>query len=357
MSTFTVPMPQTSDAFSCAYMHSLNSPSMGLIVPPSITHDINILLPRELKKTSFYVASLWDSTKMLAKYLTGEKIYGASDSTKRKTPPKSDAITLDVMRSVKLDSVMLVIMNGNDYLPKIKGVVGGFDSFFTQYFKMIKAHLKNNKVPTFLLSTDNNTLSINVPFFLKLFKRLLKFQPPRIKRVLEEGVENSQLQLGILNNLCEAKMLPNPVEISKIGKGDGSCFQSELSKMKSKLKTRTQESIDTVYGKDIEIVRLTLGDYNGFESSKWNTTMLGESDGHGVVSRMISGKNNAGRSYLFEVPHRRGTPIGETKHRLACLALEEIFGKENMDLFGYDDSDNNDEEDNDEKVSSQYCLC
>lgn len=334
--------------------------SMGLVVPPSITHDINILLPNDLKKSSFYVASIWDSTKMIAKYLTGEKVYGSSEIRKPKTPPNTDTITLDVMCNVKLDTVLLVIMNGNDYLPKVKGVAGGFDAFFAAYFKLVKNQLKNGNAAessTFLLSTDNNALSINVPFFLKLFKRLLKSQPPRIKQTVEEGVENSHLQLGILNNLCESKMLPNPMVISRIGDGDVSCFQSELSKMKSKLKSKTQQSLDIVYGKDIEIVRMTLGDYNSFESSKWNTTVLGDSDGHGVVSRMISDDNNAGKCYLFEVPHRKGMPLGETKHRLACLALEEIFGKENMNLFGYDDSDADEEEVSDEKVSLLYCMC
>jgi hypothetical protein len=48
------------------------------------------------------------------------------------------------------------------------------------------------------------------------------------------------------------------------------------------------------------------------------------------------------RSYLFEIPHKRGFPVKNARLRLARIALEEVFGKDNFDdLFG--DEDNDDE--------------
>ena len=328
---------------------------MGLVVPPTITHNINILLPRELKKTSFYVASTWDTTKMLAKYMTGEKIYNNPGVKRKRKLPSNGAITLDVMTNVKLDAVMLIILNGNDYLPKARGVSGGFDSFFETYFKLVKTRMKkeDSNIGSFIINIDSkNRMSMNVPFALKYFRAMLKYEPPEMMRLIEEGegTDFSQYQLGFLHNLCEAKMLPNPLEIQTFQQGDTSHFESELSKLNSKLKSKTQTSIRDVYGEEIEIVRMTLGNCNDTES-EWNTTILGESDGHGVVSRMIPEDENKGRSYLFEVPHRHGGPLSETKKRLASLALSEIFGKENMHLFGIGFSDIDEVEENSKAVS------
>ena len=324
---------------------------MGMVVPPSVTHNINILLPRELRKTSFYLADLWQTTKILAKYLTGEKIYGNPNAKKPKQTI-NDTVTLDVMKGAKMDVVLLIIMNGNDYLPKIRGVSGGFDAFFISYFKVIKSEMRSDKDVdakklSIIQTDDNNKLSINVDLAIKYFTKMLNFEPPALTHFIEEGAErdNSQYQLGILHNLCEAKMLPHPILIETIQESDESYFEYEIMQLNSKLKSSALRSIKDVYGADVEIVKMTLGNYpfdKYSDVSKWNTTILGESDGHGVVARMIPDDEKSGRSYLFEVPHRRGSSLQDTKRRLACLALEEIFGKENMDLFGYDEEEESD---------------
>lgn len=327
-----------------------------MVIPPTVTHNINILLPRELKQTSFYVASIWNTTKMLAKYLTGELTYGNSGGHRQpKRQASNDAITLVTMSHAKLDTVLLIIMNGNDYLPKVRGVQGGFDSFFSTYFQLVKDQLEKNDAGSdsmFMIHINSdNMLSINVPFALAFFREMLRFEPHEMARLVEQGdVSVPQYQLGVLYNLCEARILPHPLCIETTDKGD-SHFERELLQLNSKSK---RKSIKAIYGQDIEIVRMTLGNYpfDARESSKWNTTILGRSDGHGVVSRMISEENSNGRSYLFEVPHRRNSSLTKTKRRLACLALEEIFGAENMELFGYDDSNESDDDDiNDEKVN------
>ena len=60
---------------------------------------------------------------------------------------------------------------------------------------------------------------------------------------------------------------------------------------------------------------------------------------------MIKSKQSD-RSYLFEIPHKQGFPNKSTKLRLACLALEEIFGKENLNLLFGSQDDDDDEDDN-----------
>ncbi|KAL3800357.1 hypothetical protein HJC23_003653 [Cyclotella cryptica] len=323
---------------------------MGMVIPPSVTHNISILLPREMNKTSFYIVSMWESTKALAKYLTGED---APDKPRRKKKQKKQdegmgkKITLGGIKHAKLDLVLLIIMTGNDYLPKVRGVGGGFEAFFATYVNLVKSQLEKNgrdadSTPFMIAVDDDDRLSINVPFAISFFRNMLKFQPPRLLRLMEEGNDNSQFELGLLHNLVEASILPSPMEFQTIRPGDNSYFKAELWQLSSKLNKKTPRFIKDVYGHDVEIVRLTLGKYPIDEAMKGNTTVLGQSDGHGVISRMIpapGNNDNVGRSYLFEVPHRQGGALKGTKHRLACLALNEIFGSENMDVFGYDNSD------------------
>jgi hypothetical protein len=89
---------------------------MGMVIPPTVTHNVNIILPRELRKTAFYLVSMWNFTKDLAKYVTGEMTYGSKRRRKKRVQDglTHSPITLDDMTRAKLDTVLLIIMNGND---------------------------------------------------------------------------------------------------------------------------------------------------------------------------------------------------------------------------------------------------
>ena len=89
--------------------------------------------------------------------------------------------------------------------------------------------------------------------------------------------------------------------------------------MNSKLDQDTDRVMDEVFAEGAEIVRLTLGHFpdDGVSNAataaattgqETYTTVVGESDGHGVISRMRRSVNSTkagGRAYVFEVPHRQ----------------------------------------------------
>ena len=51
--------------------------------------------------------------------------------------------------------------------------------------------------------------------------------------------------------------------------------------------------LDNVFGDDVEIVRMTIGNFpEDLNTNEIESTLIGESDGHGVISRMIKSKTS-----------------------------------------------------------------
>lgn len=299
---------------------------MGLVVPPSITHNIHVILPGE--KGESLVASIWETTRIMASMIEGTATYGAR-KTRKSNVRRKRSLTLKQINQVRIDTTLLIILNGNDYLPKVKGCRAGFDSFFPVYLELVKSWMDrqsgNDNEGSFLVNLDNNgELQMNVPFAIKFFRALAlnAENVPSSHDKYKDGSSSSQSQLGPLNNLVDAKILPGPIRFNTIRPKD-SFFQQELWEMNSRLKQNTTRMMSEVFADDgVEIVRLTLGpfpdDYvassnttshSGSDSEEIFTTLLGGSDGRGVISRMIRRQTSIatgeGRAYLFEVPHRQ----------------------------------------------------
>lgn len=294
---------------------------MGLVVPPSITHNIHVILPGE--KGESLVASIWETTRIMARMIEGTATYG-SQKVRKSNIRRKRSLTLNQINQIRIDTTLLIILNGNDYLPKVKGCRAGFDSFFPVYLDLVKSWMDrrngNDNEDSFLINLDNNgELQMNVRFAMSFFRALAsnaEIVPS------SDYSSSSQSQVGNLNNLVDAKILPGPIRFNTVSPID-SFFQQELWEMNSKLKQNTSRVMSEVFADDgVEIVRLTLGQfpedyvassntttYAGSVSEEIFTTFLGGSDGRGVISRMIRSEKpittGEGRAYLFEVPHRQ----------------------------------------------------
>eukprot|EP00559_Dactyliosolen_fragilissimus_P007545 CAMPEP_0184871610 /NCGR_PEP_ID=MMETSP0580-20130426/40819_1 /TAXON_ID=1118495 /ORGANISM="Dactyliosolen fragilissimus" /LENGTH=678 /DNA_ID=CAMNT_0027374295 /DNA_START=781 /DNA_END=2820 /DNA_ORIENTATION=+ len=106
----------------------------GLVIAPRITHNLYVILPST--RSQSYAVSLWETTRTLS-YLLG---------------PNLDPN--DMMR-VRMDLVLLLIMNGNDYLPKLRGSLG-FNLLFNTYMKLLKVWLKEEKAEKILNNIHND---------------------------------------------------------------------------------------------------------------------------------------------------------------------------------------------------------
>jgi len=317
---------------------------MGLVVPPSVTQNVHVILPGENSKT--LMISIWETTRHLVGMIEGTAAYGKRPSKENARTKAKRRLSNKEVQQARMDAVFLVILNGNDYLPKLR-YSSTFDSFFEVYLSLMKKYMSNQdddgdghgqSLQPFLINLDNGVISINVKFAIEFFRELTASQNsarlPKSGENMPASSSFQQTELGILNNLVEARFLPGPINFQTVAPQE-SMYQSQLDM-----------NLGDIFGDDVEIVRMTLGDFpEDLNTDEIESTVIGESDGHGVISRVVKSKTSE-RKYLFEIPHKKGFPNKSTKLRLACLALEEIFGKENLDLlFG---SQNNDDDDNDD---------
>lgn len=286
---------------------------MGLVVNPSITHNIHVILPGERSKS--LVVSVWETTRRMARMLEGTAEYGKKGRTKPKGRNKKITLTPSQINQVRIDTSLLIIMNGNDYLPKLRGCRAGFDVFFTTYLDLVKMCLEkqddgdDDAVEPFLITSDDrNQLYLNVPFAILFFEAMTSESQISWPTDSADDRSNGQnTELGTLTNLVEAKILPGPATFTIIEPED-SVFQRELWEMNSKLNQNTSDVINEVFADGAEIVRLTMGKFpEDLQSPGYEVKEL-ESDGHGVIARVSISKSKTkpgGRAYLFEVPHRQ----------------------------------------------------
>lgn len=206
-------------------------------------------------------------------------------------------------------------MNGNDYLPKLRGSRASFDAFFKVYLNLVKMCLQNQSdsdekmQPFLIISDESNQLYLNIPFAIAFFEAMSTESQIswNLADGRDDGSSSTRTQLGTLINLAEAKILPSPATFSVISPED-SFFQRELWEMNSKVNQDTSDVINEVFADGAEIVRLTLGHFPDNVESSGDEIIVGESDGHGVISRMRKSKSSSrvgGRAYMFEVPHRQ----------------------------------------------------
>lgn len=316
---------------------------MGLVVPPSITHNIHVILPGG--KGESLVASIWETTRIMADMIEGTSTYGAKKT--KKNIKRQRLLTLNQINQVRIDTTLLVILNGNDYLPKLKGCRAGFDSFFPNYLDLVQSSMdkqsdNNNNDDSFMINLDEHgELQMNVKFAIKFFRSLTsQVQTTSYDDNIGDSSASLQSQLGYLNNLVDSRIFPGPIEFNTIARQD-SFFPKRV--------------LTETFTDGMEVMRLTLGIFPANFVASTNTTALaneeiaitflgGDDQGHGVIFRTIRTVGN-GRAYLFEVPRRQNNSIKSTKERLARLALEEIFGIDNVDvLFEGNDYNNDDDE-------------
>lgn len=287
---------------------------MGLVIPPSITHNIHVILPGV--KGESLVVSVWETTRIMTRMIEGTAIYGTESTKKAK---RTRSLTLDQVNQARIDTALLVILNGNDYLPKLRGCTAGFNSFFPVYLDLVKSWMdkqsKSGSGDSFLVTLDDDgQLYMNVPFAKAFFRALAsKVEVSSYNYVSRDSSSTLQSHLGHLNSLVEAKILPGPIDFNVISPED-SFFQQELYEMNSKLRENTTDLIREIFAEGAEIVRLTVGNFpENYMASKDMAAMKahdkkridpGAVDGHGVISRIMMSKTG-GRAYLFEIPHRQ----------------------------------------------------
>jgi hypothetical protein len=296
----------------------------GLIIPPSITHNVFVILPSGNSRS--YAISLWETTLTLRSFLSDAKL------------------SIDDTMRIRTDLVLLLIMNGNDYLPKLRGS-SGFNKLFHTYLSLLKKWLSNeddnkknplngekSKLKPFFV--DPNKLELNLPFCVAFFEALAIIAPKCLAQQSELiPFQKSITPLSHLYSMVDSGLLPGPAVFTKVEILDENDAKDEIDKSK-------------------EILILTLGqkqttiadDSSRVSSSRGNDDKDQESQ---ETNNMLK------QSYEFEVLHRVGKPLKKTRQLLASIALEELLGKDYLEMNDYivgNDVDNEDEVGGDDEI-------
>jgi 5'-3' exonuclease len=301
----------------------------GLIIPPQLTHNVFVLLPDGNKQ--YLSVSLWETTRALAQFL----------------PHLSSQDLLHV----RTDLVLLLILNGNDYFPKLRGC-SGFNKVFHPYLRLVKEwHSGDEKSKACLVDPD--TLEYNLDFCIAFFQQLASNAPPRNLLKMNTSSEREKeaiSALSQLHNFVDSGFLPQPVRwkvIKSINDDDMDQNESldDEEESDDNDENGEEEEEESFYDDDDvdeeDVYGSTEEDKTSVNGS--NSSKEAAKDGVSKLVRMTLGNPKTPDDYYkYEVWHNGTDPVRDAKQRLAIMALDEFLGTDYAEK-GDGDTDLNDE--------------
>ncbi|KAI2489807.1 XRN 5'-3' exonuclease [Fragilaria crotonensis] len=278
----------------------------GLVIPPSIcTHNVFVLLPGLGKR--YLVVSLWETTRHLAQLLPQLKAE-------------------DIMR-VRTDMVLLLILNGNDYLPKLRGS-SGFNRVFRAYIHVVREWLEEGKNDLFLVDPDS--LTFHLDFAIDFFGRLKLERPLESAATIAEQQFTAITPLGQLNNLVSTQFMPKPMRWKMI-------YEDASEEGKGIDDVDSSEEVDENEHDDEDIVDFTEDDI--IDEADKDDDVFGEDDEddellviegmkNRAILRLSLGKPGTTDYHCYEAKYHTDSKIKDCKNELAKRALEDLLGEE-----------------------------
>lgn len=269
----------------------------ALIVPPSCTHDIFVLLPEGSKR--YLAVSLWETTRALQR----DYIHH---------------MTMSSMMKIRTDLVVLFILNGNDYLPKLRGS-SGFSKLFQTYRKIQSKWYDEGRADEAFL-VDPDTLELNLEFCMAFFSYLSEVSP--MAQLIDDRRVDSRTSfspLARLNNMVDSQILPTPARFTFMDGDAGEIDADDL------------ENGDGVPldGKPA--------------STSENEDEAGEGSDDQRLLKLTLGKTGSEDFYAYEMWWDVNKPTQAGRHKIAQMAIDDLLGLESSqsDL----DADEVDEDD------------
>jgi hypothetical protein len=295
----------------------------ALVIPVASTHNVFVLLPDGSQRC--LSVSLWETTRALVRYLPTVI-----------TTPRA-------MICVRTDLVVLLILNGNDYLPKLRGS-SGFNKLFHTYLRLQREW--HGERPTggesdaFLVNPD--TLQFNLAFAHAFFQRLASLAPANLWRGgrSSSGTESgsspnvkSDPPLQQLNRLVEGGFLPKPIQFTVIDDNDEDGDRLAVEATATDYENDNEDNDDDSSEDENDI---TDGD-GELESDE-----LEESDEDQILFRLQLGQAGSEDFVMYEIRLARHTSLKKARHELAALALSDFLDEESEE----EEEDETDDVDN-----------
>lgn len=285
----------------------------GLVIPPSFSHNVFVLLPDGNRK--YLSVSLWETTRALYRLL-----------------PKD--LPSDQVLRVRTDLVLLLILNGNDYFPKLRGS-SGFHKVFHTYLRTLRDWLAQNdpEHPPYLVEPES--LTYNLPFCIAFFRHLEKMAPPnlvwRTKTAANDRAIRAATPLARFNSLVDAGFFPKPIRWKsvEVEDEDGNIVEGEEDDDDDEEEGEEdgqEDDEDALLDMDSDDEDLDDEDDDEDEQDGDD-----ESEEDGVAERQTLVKLRIGRPRTedyacYELWQPKRKTLKRAKHELASMALEDLFG-------------------------------
>jgi hypothetical protein len=362
----------------------------AMVIPPSWTHNVFVLRPDEVQNNQnrgggytnkngiatdgstakkrkrknvpggkiVLCTSVWEMTRDLDEYCRKElstKVYN----------PESNKRDQNLLLQLRTDLVLLLILNGNDYLPKT--VATDFRYILDTYMTTMKYWLERNasieqkggdgSKPASSKSSsgttrrtrqvglvDPNTLTFRLEFCASFFRALGRDSPTDEERSM--SVKNSvrRTYLSILNDMASVGFIPSPIRYSYFDPSDSNSFLIAVNKING-AEEREGNDDDEEEEEDGDYVE--NDDYEKFEDenddddddddlSNDNDSQIAIEDSVEGYNEFAAGMDNAVLIVLtlgkpgtedfqrYEILSEGGTKTNSDKQLLAKKALEDL---------------------------------
>lgn len=265
----------------------------GLIIPPYWTHNLFVIQADSSRK--YFSVSLWETTRKLQSWL----------------PANAPA---EQILQLRTDLVLLMIMNGNDYMPKLRGSKG-FSKLCQIYQRLVRQEYSSGdnrgdgKIVGFV---DPDSLSFRLDFCIKFFGELAPMSPISANSSwLVDVNRRDRTPLAELNNIMEGGFIPGPRKFI-LFKGQ------ELQALKDEIIDSEDQGGE---GEDLENEEEDVEDDSGNED---------------VLVKMTLGDPDSDDYVEYEYWTEYGGSMQDAKQKLALMALDDFFG---TDLSSSSDGD------------------
>jgi hypothetical protein len=279
----------------------------GLVIPPALTHNVFVLLPDGNRR--YLCVSLWETTRTL------DKFFGQEHNLLGDQPE-------NLMR-VRTDLVVLLILNGNDYLPKLRGS-SGFNKLFHSFLRVHREWNDAGKGDQAYL-VDPDTLEFNIPFCLAYFRHLAALAPANIWAknkvgTVQETDRTSALQQ--LRTMVDSGFVPKPLDFTVVRddgeEDDGSVDNDDDDEEDEEaLVDGVNDEADTALDDDED-------DDTDAE------------DEEGMLVRLSLGEPGSEDFFTYEIWQPEGASLKKSRQKLSAMALEDLMG---LDADDIDDDD------------------
>ncbi len=342
----------------------------AMVIPPSWTHNVFVLRPEEAmnpntgmpkkknssskpgkgkprrsafnswsRKNTLHCVSLWEMTLSLDEYCR-------RNLPKELYNPEERPADQNLLLQIRSDMVLLFMLNGNDYLPRVVAV--GFRDVLTTYLLLLENWARRTESIQDIGLVEPNTLNFRSDFCADFFSILGKKAPSDRERMKNVNKSTKKTYQSILNDMSAIGFLPTPVQFDIFDKSQIDVEGLELQDQEMEAEDdlyEDEEDIDFDEDGEVDDDNISIEDEDEDEDDvdddDDDENLEAYKDAPEVhIMQLSLGNKQKGdyHEYRVRVNSTSTSSFQRAKGKLSKMALEEFELLENVDGTSFDAS-------------------